>query len=298
LRFATSDGPRVPPGYQALPIPGGRLVAVDVFAAVARHDQVSVSVVTRTGRVVVDRIQKHDDPRGLSVSLGAPVPSVAWTFADGATADGVREVFTIYNPGDDPAQVDVDVQLDAPDVNGEVEPIELTVDPQGYVQVSINDEQRVPLGVGHSVTVLSVNGVPMVAERRMTADDPSPIEGVSYTLGSPLTSTEWVFAAGATTVDSAEGLVVLNPSNDTIARVHVAALGDGRMTEIPELGDVEVPAAGRVVIDIGKYIQRDELSLVVTSTQLVVAERSLYSPTGPGMSQSIGVPLAAGLSHS
>jgi hypothetical protein len=180
-------------------------------------------------------------------------------------------------------------------VNGVVDPVALTVPPAGYTQVVMNEEQRLPPGVGHAVTARSVNGVPVVAERRIIATEPR--SGASVTLGSPLVATQWLFGSGDASEFTAEFLVVLNPSTDSIARLEVVALADGRELTIEGLEDIEVPPSGRVVLDINQYISREDLALLVTSTQPVVVERSLYGLQNPGVSLSMGVPLAAGVAR-
>jgi hypothetical protein len=63
-------------------------------------------VEARVGRLVVDRIQTFDGslgPRGMDVTLGVPAPQRVWVFPDGVVTDGVTEVFSVFNPGDEPA---------------------------------------------------------------------------------------------------------------------------------------------------------------------------------------------------
>jgi len=137
--------------------------------------------------------------------------------------------------------------------------------------------------------------VAVVAERRLSSTSPAPRTGISDTLRSPLAATTWVAAAGDATEATAEFLIVLNPSSDTIARIDVKAHAGGQLLEVEGLQDVEVGPAGRVAIDIGQHINREGLSLVVVSTQVVVVERAIYAASGPGLSQSMCVPLPSGV---
>jgi hypothetical protein len=295
VRFATSDGFRSPPDYQSLPIPAGGLVVVDAFAAVARHDQVSATVQAKSGRIVADRIVNYGGPpRGLSLALGAPEPAPAWWFPDGHSGDGLSDTYVVYNPSDSPAEVDLDVALDDPDTNGEVDPVPVTVDPHAYALVAMNDQQRVPAGVGHHVAVRSRNGVPIVAERHFVSADPAPQTGVADTLGAPLAGTHWVLAGAVSDTATQEFVVVANPSSDSIARVRVFGLASGRFVPIEGLDAVEVGPNSRVVMDLGALAPADQLPLVVTSSQPVVVEQSLYTIEGPGLSATMGVPLANG----
>ena len=45
--------------------------------------------------------------------------------------------------------------LDDPATNGVVDPIPVTVAPRGYTVVTMQDQTRVPKGIGHGLTVRS-----------------------------------------------------------------------------------------------------------------------------------------------
>ncbi len=295
ISMATTDGFREPQEYDGFVVPGEQLVVIDLGVAIARHDLVSTSVVSRTGRLVVDRLQLFDGttgPKTAIVSLGAPLLREAWAFPDGQIGEGLAESFVVYNPSDRGAEVDLDIALDEPDVNGQVDPVAVSVSARSAVTVRLNDEQRVPAGVAHTTTVKSVNGTPVVAERLVTSTAPAPRSGVSFTLGSPLAATGWLFSVGAASAEVAEVVVLVNPSSDTIARVSFRYLAQGRAVEIDGLQDVEVPPVGRLTVDLGQHVNRNDLSLVLTASEPVVAERGMYAASGTGFTQSTGTPRA------
>src|SRR5206468_1601291 len=60
IAFQTSDGSRVPPELQALPVPGRTVRIVDVSTIVPRLAQLAGSVIARQGQVVVDELQAFD----------------------------------------------------------------------------------------------------------------------------------------------------------------------------------------------------------------------------------------------
>jgi hypothetical protein len=296
MHFATPEGARNPQEYEGFIVPGGELVVVDITPVVARHAQVASSIVARTGRLVVDRIQTFDGslgPLGMDVTLAVPVPRPVWLFPDGQITDGVTETYSVYNPTDEQAEVDLELTLDEPEVNGSVDPIALTVPARGYAQVVLDQDTRVPPGVAHAATVRSANGVPVVVERLLVAVAPAPRRGVAFTTGSPVQATEWVLAAGQADATSSEFVVVKNPSAATIARVDVFALVGGQRLAIRGLADLEVGPAARLAIDVGQSINRADLSLVVVASAPVAVERGLYRVGAPGLSQAIGVPLVA-----
>lgn len=298
IRFSTSGGLRTDIGdLTGFVVPARRVVGIDVGSAVERHEQVSLTVETRSGRLVVDRIQTFDGsqgPEGLALTPLAPAASLLWYFPDGYKTDGLREVVTVYNPTDVQAEVDVEVAVDPSDDPGVVTgvaPFELSIAPGRFAQVDVAADERVPAGLGHAVIVRSQNGVPVVAERLISSDDPAPRTGVAVTLGSPIAAERWLTAVGGTGEDESEFLVVLNPSLESIARVSVATPTPSQLLAIDGLQDLEVQPGARLRIDLGAHVNRNTLPLVVSATQPVVVERGLYPAVG-GISQSIALAAA------
>lgn len=293
VHVTTPEGLRSPEALAGFVVPAGRLVAVDLCAVdVCRHEQVAASIVARSGRLVVDRIQTFDGsdgPAGLAVTAGAPAPALVWHLPDGFKTDGLTETVTVYNPGEVQAEVDVEVVTDPPEdgaVVTAVEPFELSIGPRRYAQVQLHAEDRVPAGVGHSVVVRSQNGVPVVAERWIRSADPAPRTGLAATLGSPVVATRWLGATGGTGDGESMFLVVTNPSAASIARVSVATPAVTQLLPVEGLQDVEVPPGGRLRIDLGRHVNRETLPVVVTASQPVVVERGSYPVVG-GIAQAI-----------
>jgi hypothetical protein len=228
---------------------------------------------------------------GLAVGLGQPTLSSLLFFPEGATADGLTERFVVYNPSELPAQLDVEIYLDDPATNGEVEPVAVTVQPQSSFPVELSAEGRVPSGIAHSAIVRVHNDVPVAVEHESFGSDPSARRGVAISLGSPLLADSWVLAAGEASGSIAETVTLFNPAlNEGIARVRVVPLDGGEA--IPSLEDLEVSPGGRLSVDLGDHLQREDLALVVEATRPIVVERTLARIGGRGMSQSLGVPLA------
>ena len=216
-----------------------------------------------------------------------------WAFAEGEVADGLNEVFTVMNPSDAAAAAQLEVTLDDPSTNGVVDPIPLAVPARGYAQVVMRDQTRVPPNVAHSVIVRSMNGSGVVAERYISAAAPAPRRGYAPALGAPLVATRWVFADGrAVAGQTAEFLIVVNTSNDSIAHLRFTALAQGQLLAIDGLQDVEVPAGGRVTVELGQHVNRPDLPIIVESDHPVVVERGLYAADGKGISLDCGIPLA------
>ncbi len=300
ISFATEAGTREPVPYQGFVVPARSVIAFDVAepGVADRSAQVSTHIVSRSGRVVVDRIQSFDGSdgvEGMTVGLGGPSTAETWSFPDGRVAEGMTERVVVYNPTERPAEVDVAVRLDDPVANGTPEPFELTVPPKRYSVVALHDEDRIPDGISHAIVVRSLNGVGILAERAITASRPSEQLGVTSTLGSPLAAPRWLFAGGAATEEVDEWLVILNESADAPARVSVQALAQGQFIDVQDLQDLVIAPSGRVALRIGDHIERGDLALLVTADTPVVVERGLYRVGTRGMANSFGVPLADGI---
>jgi hypothetical protein len=288
LSFSTDEGRAVPADFQGIVVPAGRIVVQDIGEHVRRREAVATEVTTRSGRLVAAQLQQRTAPgvAGVSVRLGAPTPDEVWYFPDGYTGDGIVEQFSVFNPTEREALVDVELTLD----EGAAEPFELTVPPRDRVAVVTGQEERVPKGVGHAVVVRSVNGVPIVAERSVAATAPSNRQGRADVRGALRTARQWAFAAGAANPATDEWLVVYNPG-PVAASFDVVGLADGQPLAIDGLQGLKVEGRRRLALRIGEKVQRDVLPVVVRSTRPVVVERALYAVPGPGLSDSIGIPL-------
>ena len=167
-------------------MPGGGFNVIDVGARVRSRTQVAAEVDVRGGRVVVDELQvltnpARSGPRGLSLMLGAPAPGTSWSYADGGVGPGVNERFDLFNPGAAEAQVSVAPILE----QGTADPFDVTVPPQGFVSLEIDQQARIPPGVGEAWVVSSDNGVPIVADRVITSGPPAASTGVAVSIGAP-----------------------------------------------------------------------------------------------------------------
>jgi hypothetical protein len=268
---------------------------------VTRKAQVSAQVEVRSGRIVVERIQTFDGGdgvqgrEGLTLGLGAPVPAETWMFPDGLVGEGLTEQIVVYNPSDDVAEVEVEVLLDDVDAVELPEPFELTVPPRRYALLDLHAEDRIPADVPHSSIVRSLNGVPVTAERVVTAADPATNLGIASTLGAPVGAATWYFPGGGVSAERDQWLTLYNPSADDIAVFSVTGLADGQTIAVQDLQDRELPPGGRLAIRLSDHIDRESLPLVVTADGPVVVERGLYRIDGRGISQSMGIPLGVDL---
>lgn len=289
FRFATNEGHFEAQDLTGFVIPARAVRFVALHDQVRRRDHVAATITARTGRFVADRMQSFDGTRGregVVLSLAAPSAGTTWSFPDGRAGRELTEVFAVYNPTDDEASVDLELQP----AKGEAEPYELTVAPQSYTLVDIGKDERVPAGVAHSALVRSINGVPVVAERLIVAGEGATRAGVTILLGGRRTASAWVFADGRATGSVDEWIVVLNPGS-TARTVSLFGLVGGQRLPIADLQDLKVKPFGRLALRLGDHIERDELAVLVSADGPVTAERGLYAVGATGMSAAIGIPL-------
>ncbi|MGA9277226.1 DUF5719 family protein, partial [Ilumatobacter sp.] len=110
LRFSTEESQSEPDRYRGFTVLPRSVRTIPVAELGARDEPVvSVSIEASAGRLVAGRAQEYNGGGrfGYDVSLGAPELRDNWWFADGETAEGVDETYSIYNPTDEEVEVTV-----------------------------------------------------------------------------------------------------------------------------------------------------------------------------------------------
>jgi hypothetical protein len=288
IAFDTDEGRDEPAALQGLPVPAGSTTLVNVHDHVRRRAVTAAAIVARTGRLVADRIQSFDGTegrRGVSLALGAPTLAEQWTFPEGFWTDGLIEEWHVYNPGD----VDALASLELVPTQGEaVEPVDFTVPARGQVTLVASALERIPAGVGHTATIRSLDGTPIVAERMLDLRPPVEKRGWTSTLGSPLAAARWLLPFGEASDNTDEYVVIHNPTGNEV-EVSVTELAGGQTLAMGD--DVTIAPGGRVAIRLGDHVQRSPLPLLVEATGEVVVERDIYRLDAPGVSSVMGIPL-------
>ncbi|CAN5746366.1 hypothetical protein BH24ACT2_BH24ACT2_08360 [soil metagenome] len=290
VAFATDQGRDQPEALQGLPVPAGSTTRISVGEFVRRREVTATTVSTRTGRLVVDRLQRFDASEGrsgLSLALAAPAPAEVWTFPAGRHEEGLVERWHVYNPSDRDAVVTVEALTDS----GEIPiPVQRTVSARGQLVIDATEAAVVPAETAHSSTVRSVDGVGLVVERELSGVAPSSRRGWSSMLGSPLAAERWLLAAGAGAGQVNERLMVYNPGPEPV-RFSVVAQLDGRSVVVDELSDVELGPASRREVTMAEVLDDSPVPLSVEANGPVVVERDLSPAADPGITTLLGIPL-------
>ena len=293
LMVFTDDGSRTVPEFQGLLVEPNSVRVVTLSDVVTVRENVAVTATTRTGLVVAERLEvttaDADRPRSLAVSLGAPVAAGSWYFpGEVEVTDGVELSFVVFNPGDDVAEVDVQLLVDDPAV-GFVEPFEVSVRPGQFTVVGAADDNRVPDGAAVAAYVESRNGIDVVAAEVVRTTGASPYgPGASLSVGSPVLATTWVVPRAGVRASAGVQLGITNLGvRDSDVTIELVA--DGEVVA----GDPQpltVAAGTRAVINVNDLAGFDDiddpgsLSVVVTSTQPVAVGRVVQFANNRGFS--------------
>lgn len=299
LRFDTEDGVREPQALTGLVVPGQSVIVADVSAEVPRRDQVAATVSARSGRIVAERIQvadgteREDDlpaREGLAVDLGSRVADEIWVHPDGDLSESRRQRVVVYNPSDDPAEVDVEIGLGT-DVVGGVEPFELSVRPHSAAFVDLDGEERLADVFGEddgrfSITVRSVNGVPVAAEIVDTTGEPG-----------------WAASTGGNVVGTATVFVEPRPEGPTGQVLSLLSLDATASTTVTleTVDDGEIEIVEEIVLEPGERLdvrpgdEFDDVGAMIVRSSIPVASELVTRWSEPwGLSVRSGVPLADG----
>ena len=294
MEFATNEGPFSPQPLQGLVVRANSVRVVDITEQVRRRTAVAgTSSAARSGRLVLGRIQTFDGSagrEGFTSGVAAPTTAPVWFFPDGRRVPQVSERVIVFNPGDEVAEIDIEVRPESTDDEPDealATVVPLSVAPFSAGQYDITGDVGVVDGM-HSIIVTSANGVPVVAERvtNLVADEGT--RGISSLLGSRVAAASWLLAAGGTSDTVVEEVTVLN-TGDQPASVQVSRLdADGF---VPVGDALEVAAGGVVQLRVNDEIDEMPMTLLVEADGPIVVERGLIFREEAGTSRQLGVPL-------
>ncbi|MGA1344689.1 MAG: DUF5719 family protein [Ilumatobacteraceae bacterium] len=281
VAFHTRQGVQRPSVFTGLPIAPRSLRVIDVAtpgAGARGESSVGVSVTAARGAVVVGRSQSADDGfrGGPVVSLGSPVLSDQWWFADGEKGPLVNERFSVFNPTDEDVEVSVVFLAEGVEVGAASTSLSV---PAGQVAgLETGTVSALPEG-RHAAVFSTLQGASIVVDRALTRVGEGRGRVTSVSTGLPvrrdgLLPTTWYLAAGPS-VPVPGGLTIVNLDALPVT-VDVRAVGSAGPVPVPGLDAVEVTGAGAVLLDL---VDEAVLGrpLIVTASGRVLVERRLPS---------------------
>lgn len=302
VTYFLPDGLRRPERAQGIPVPGGAAVNIRVGDTQDRVLTIGAAVTTRTGRVVVARVQSFDGtgevgatgapPQGLSLTIGNPWASDDFVLADGRFGEGLATQVVVTNPGPHDSSVRLEIQLDQPDVNGQPTPLTLKLPANSWKVLGPDELRQLPPGVPFSVRGRVTSGGPVVAEAWLFGNDPAVGHGVSVVQGMAVSATDWMLpvAVPEGVVDRLS--VVSTGPAATLSLLLVTADGSRVALPLPADGPRGVGAGGRTSIDLAALLAEHPGSIVlVHADKPVVIARSWFGVEGKGLPVLGGFPL-------
>lgn len=307
LSFSTDQGQETPVDYQGITVPAGGLVSVDLGSHLRRRAYIAATVSVRNGSVVAWETSWVTPPppgaplvgtpagsgpladpalpvAGVALTLGAPSAGTHWSWPDGLAGKGIDEQYVVYNPSPAPAEVRLSVGL----AQGAAEPFSFAVGPGQVVPVVSEQQARIPAGVPHTATLVSVNGTPVVAARTLTVDLPA-VSGIASLLGARLAAPAWIVAGPASDA-SHGGQVVLGNPGPLPVRARLLQLAGAGEVPVAGIATLSIPARGRVAVALPLGQQAP---VVVRAAGPVYVEYNMSGVAGTGgVSLSFAVPLS------
>lgn len=330
ITFATDQGLRSPRALKGFSVPGRSVRVVPQEDLPSRRPEVAATISARTGRLVVDRVQRYDGtgdavagtgdapvaspaPVGLASTAAVPTRSSRWILPDAVVAEGTRTQLAIFNPGIRSARVDVLVTHQDPTRYPEVEPIQLTVRPRSEEVVDLTQAVGISPGIAFSLDIRSLDDVPVIAEQLafgVPAPQPEPeaaaegaAEGEAEAEPEPEPEAEPVsgFAVvpGAPVAATTWFLASRGSSSLRAATVVVANPGPRAVkVQVTELTDGrrEPVAGASMTVQAGERRVVDLAAGAVSSALLVTADgpvvvgHSVVGLRGRGVAQALGTP--------
>lgn len=245
----------------AVVVPARRLVVIDVTQEVTVASRVSARIEALSGRVVGSRIQTRTGmARGLTVTPLVQDGSAASVIPSVRTELGLTDRVLVTNPGDETAEVDLEILTDG---SIELDPVELTIRPGRTAEVIVAAESRLAVAPEFAVIARSLTGDPVaLGVERLAAVDPEIVPGTAAMPGIDGAAERWIAPLDGTSTE----LVLVNPSPTAIARADVySVLPDGRSV----LTTVELGPGRRATVS-GDVLGDRPIILVEASSPIVV----------------------------
>lgn len=321
ISFSTDEGRRSPRALQGLSIPGRSLRMVPAENFPARRPEIATKLAARTGRIVVDRVQIYDGtgdpaagsgdnavatpaPEGLASTAAIPALSSRWLFPEVIKSPGTRTQVAVFNPSGSEAEVDLVITYEQPDRSPPTEPVQLTVRAGEQRLVDLTDLADIAEGIGFTVDIRSLQGVPVVAEQLVfgaVPTAPAPDEapageappdapvtpGYAVVPGSPIAASAWLLASRGGSTARVASVVVANPGAAKVS-VQVDQIVEGKRSAVKG-ATVTIPARDRRTLDLRAAAINP--ALLIRAEGPVVVGHSAVVADGIGVVWALATPL-------
>lgn len=273
VRLITQDADIVPSRLSEFVVPQLSQAAILLAEYFPETDLFGVELTATRGRVVVSRFMQvatQEGFRGLALELGVREPSPRLYFAGGEVPDGGDEHIVIMNPGKKESLVQMVFHTEAEEVSPPALK-ELSVPAGRTLRVPIAD--HLPRGTRHGTSLISLNGVPVVAER-LTFGSLEGVKGVESVLGVPATASRWALSVGSAG-SGKDSLAVVNFASSR-GLLSITLLTDEGEVRPPELASLPLEGGRRMTIDLSPFVSGKQVTAVVQTTSgSIAAERHL-----------------------
>lgn len=198
-------------------------------------------------------------------TIGATAASTTWYFAEGYTGDSFEEWLCLQNPSALSAGVNITYMFRG----GEALTKTITIPAYTRETLSVNSD----VGPNQEVSIKIESDQAIIAERPMYFNYQGKGQGGHNTIGATSPRFAWYFAEGYTGAGFHEYICLQNPG-DTSSDVTIAYRfrGGGGTTQY-----LTIEPGTRETVYVNSVVGPDrEVSVKVTSNQLIVAERPMY----------------------
>ena len=199
-------------------------------------------------------------------TIGATSTSSTWYFAEGYTGSGFDAWLTLQNPNGAAATVTLTYYYRG----GGIQTKTKTVAANSRETINVNDDA----GENQEVSIKVDSTQPLVAERPTYFNYQSKWQGGHNTIGATSTNSTWYFSEGYTGDGFEQWLTLQNP-NAASATATITYYFRGGGTPVTRTKTVLANSRETVSVnsDVGS---NKEVSIKVTSTQPLIAERPMY----------------------
>ena len=291
LSFTTDEGQEDPSAFEGVFVPADGLTVLNLGSHLRIREHIAVTVTARTGQVVAYETELVSKPpahaefegphqglnpaapiSGAALELGASGLSTSWWWPAGADGNGVSESYIAYNPGPVPARLSL-VLLSQGTQSGPGASSQVTVAPYGTAFVKTNGQPWALPGITYAAHLISTNGVPVVAERSVTATAPSSMRGLGTLLGQAQPADYWLLpgtSAMAPTKHRGQVWLEFVDPGSKGAVLNLEALRGGSLAQTVGIPPLALRAGDRTAVELPAGMA--DVALVVKSSQPILVE--------------------------